>query len=155
MLIDPAELARFEASATNAGATFVERMLMDTPAASVARFHRRGQSEPGDPWHEHVRTIVAAQGGDAVLAQNHAALEGLLAERPDAVLITSSEGAIDQTYRAHRDVELTQGQIPMRATYSPILPATRSASSRARHAAVGAAAVPNAVRLPGTPVARP
>ncbi|MGZ4457747.1 MAG: hypothetical protein ACXVW9_01435 [Nocardioidaceae bacterium] len=100
MLIDPAELARFEASATNAGATFIERMLMDTPAASVARFHRRGQSEPGDPWHEHVRTIVAAQGGDAVLAQNHAALEGLLAERPDAVLITSSEGAIDQTYRA-------------------------------------------------------
>jgi hypothetical protein len=62
MLIDPVELARFEESATNAGAQFIERMLMDTPTASVARFHRRGQSELEDPWHDHVRTIVAAQG---------------------------------------------------------------------------------------------
>jgi hypothetical protein len=46
-----------------------------------------------------VRTIVAAEGGDAMLAQNHAALERLLAERPNAVLIASSEGAIEQTYR--------------------------------------------------------
>lgn len=63
MLIDPVELARFEESANNAGAQLIERVLMDTPTASVARFHRRGQSEPEDPWHDHVRTIVAAQGG--------------------------------------------------------------------------------------------
>jgi predicted kinase len=100
MLIDPAELARFEACATNAGARFVERLLIDTRDASVARFHRRGDSEPDDRWHEHVRTIVEAEGGDAVLVRNHAALEGLLAERPGMVLITSSEGAIDQTYRS-------------------------------------------------------
>lgn len=100
MLIDPTELARFEAAATNVGAQFVERVLMDTPDASVARFHRRGQSEPEDPWHDQVRTIVSAEGGDAVLAHNHAALERLLAERPDAVLVPSSEGAIEQTYRA-------------------------------------------------------
>jgi hypothetical protein len=47
-----------------------------------------------------VRTIVAAEGGDGMLAQNHAALERVLAERPDAVLITSPEGAIEQTYRS-------------------------------------------------------
>src|SRR5690349_4903452 len=41
MLIDPDELARFEACATNAGAQFVERILMDGPDASIARFHRR------------------------------------------------------------------------------------------------------------------
>jgi predicted kinase len=100
MLVDPVELARFEESATNAGAQFIERMLMDTPTASVERFHRRGQSEPGDPWHDHVRTIVAAEGGDAMLANQHAALDRLLVERPDAVVVDSVEGEIEQTYRS-------------------------------------------------------
>ncbi len=98
MSIDPVELSRFEESATHAGAQFIERMLMDTPAASVARFHRRGQSEHEDPWHDHVRTLVAAQGGDAMLAHKHAALERLLVQRPDAVVVTSSEGELEQTY---------------------------------------------------------
>jgi len=100
MLIDPVELARFEDSATSAGAHFVERMLMDTPTASVARFHRRGESGPEDPWHDHVRTIVAAQGGDAMLAHTHAALDHLLVERPDAVVVDSIEGEIEETYRS-------------------------------------------------------
>ena len=100
MLFNPFELARFEESATNAGAQFIERMLMDTPSASVARFHRRGDSGPDDPWHDHVRAIVADLGGDSVLADNHAALELLLAERPAAVVVNSSEGEIEQTYRS-------------------------------------------------------
>lgn len=73
---------------------------MDTPTASVERCHRRGQSEPEDPWHDHVRTMVAAQGGEAMLAHMHAALERLLVERPDAVVVNSSEGEIEQTYRS-------------------------------------------------------
>ncbi len=100
MLVDPLELARFEEAATNAGAVLVERMLMDTPDAAVARFHRRGRSEPEDPWHESVRAIVAAEGGDEMLLRTHAALERLLAGRPDAVLVTSNEGEVDRTYRA-------------------------------------------------------
>ena len=98
MLIDPAELARFEACASGAGAQFVERMLMDTRAASVARFHRRGESETGDQWHHQVRTIVAANGGDDELARCHAALEHLARQRPDAVVIPSAEGAVEETY---------------------------------------------------------
>ncbi|HET7069421.1 MAG TPA: AAA family ATPase [Nocardioides sp.] len=100
MLMNPVELARFERAATNAGAQFIERMLMDTPSASVARFHRRGRSEPADPWHDQVRTIVAEEGGDAMLAATHAALERLLAERPAALVVTSIEGEIEKTYRA-------------------------------------------------------
>jgi hypothetical protein len=99
LLVDLDELVRFEQCATDAGAQFVERVLMDTSADSVARFHRRGQTEPEDPWHEHIRTIVAAEGGDALLADNHAALERILAVRPDAVMVTSVEGEIKQTYR--------------------------------------------------------
>ena len=98
MLLDPNELARFEACAVGVGAQYVERVLMDTPAASVARFHRRGAAEPEDPWHDRVRAIVAAAGGDEELRRCHAAFEGLLPERPDAVVITSVEGDVDQTY---------------------------------------------------------
>jgi predicted kinase len=99
MLIDPGELARFETAAANAGAEFVERVLMDTATESVARFHRRGRSEPEDPWHDHVRTVVAGEGGDARLAQSYDALQRLLETRSNAVLIDSREGEIEETYR--------------------------------------------------------
>ncbi len=98
MLIDPRELARFEASAIGVGAQFVERFLMDTAAATIERFHRRGASDAEDPWHDQVRSIVAASGGDDVLTRCHAALERLLPERPNAVVIASAEGAIAETY---------------------------------------------------------
>jgi predicted kinase len=98
MLINPAELARFEACATGVGAQFVERVLMDTPANCVTRFHRRGVAEREDPWHGQVRAIVAANGGDDELARCYAALESLLAERPDAVVIMSTDGAVEETY---------------------------------------------------------
>ena len=100
MLGNPTEVARFEAAATGIGAQFIERVLMDaSAAAAVARFARRGASEAHDPWHDHVRAIVAANGGDAALAAYHAALERLLQERPSAVAIKSIEGATEDTYQ--------------------------------------------------------
>lgn len=99
MLVDPGELARFEAAAGRAGAVFVERFLVDSEASAVARFHRRGQSE-ADPWHDRVRAIVAAEGGDRLLVDYHAGLERLRAARPDAVAVWSHEGEVDATYRA-------------------------------------------------------
>jgi predicted kinase len=99
MLVDPAELARFEAAATGVGAEFVERVLMDVRASAVARFERRGEAESDDPWHDQVREIVAANGGDAALAGYHAGLERLLAVRPGALVIQSVEGAVEDTYR--------------------------------------------------------
>jgi len=99
MLVDPGELALFEAAATGVGAELVERVLTDTSAAAVARFGRRGAAETHDPWHDHVRAIVAANGGDAALVEYHARLERLVAERPSAIVISSEEGAVDDTYR--------------------------------------------------------
>ena len=98
MVIAPTEVARFEACAIRGGDQFVERVLMDAPAASVARFHRRGASTAEDPWHDQVRAIVAANGGDDELTRCHAALERLLPERPDAVVIVSADGAVEETY---------------------------------------------------------
>lgn len=103
MLINPAELARFEAAATDAGAQFVERVLMDSASATVARFHRRGGVANEDPWHDQVRAIVAARGGDQLVARFHADLERLITDRPDWVVIPSVEGELDQTYRAFVD----------------------------------------------------
>jgi hypothetical protein len=100
MLVNPTELARFEACAINVGGQFIERVFMDTPAASVARFHRRGASEAEDPWHDQVRPIVAANGGDEVLTRYYAALQRLLPARPNAVVIVSADGAVEQTYCA-------------------------------------------------------
>jgi hypothetical protein len=102
MLVDPIELARFEACAVDVGAQFVERFLMDTPAAPVARFHRRGASEAEEVWHDQVRAIVAANGGDDALTRYHAALERLLPERPNAVVIVSAENATGETYSSLR-----------------------------------------------------
>jgi predicted kinase len=99
MLINPVEVARFSACATDAGAEFVERFLMDSASSSVARFTRRG-SGSADPWHDQVRSIVAANGGEAELRRCHAGLEKLLLSRPSAVVIASVEGSADETYES-------------------------------------------------------
>ena len=67
--------------------------------SAVARFTRRGASEAHDPWHDQVRAIVAANGGEAALARYHAGLERLVRERTSAVVIQSEEGAVEDTYR--------------------------------------------------------
>ena len=64
MLIDPTELARFEACAIRVGAQFVERVLMDTPATSwrdsTAAGHRRqrirGTPRCGPSWQRTAGT---------------------------------------------------------------------------------------------------
>lgn len=99
LLVNPVELARIEACALRVDARFVERFLMDDVQQAVRRFNRRGDNQPADSWHAQVRAIVAEEGGDEVLERYHAALEQLIVERPDAVVIQSSEGAVEATYR--------------------------------------------------------
>ncbi|UUZ58150.1 ATP-binding protein [Nocardioides sp. B-3] len=51
MLVRPSQVALFSGCATDVGAEFVERFLMDSAASSVARFTRRGTGS-ADPWHD-------------------------------------------------------------------------------------------------------
>jgi predicted kinase len=99
MLVDPAELSRFESCAVRADARFVERFLLDDVERAVARFNRRGETDLEDPWHTEVRAIVAAEGGEKALRCYYSGLQLLLEQRPDAVVIQSKEGAVDATYR--------------------------------------------------------
>lgn len=97
LLVDPAELALFEACATRTGAAFVERYLIADVDRAVDRFARRGESAAREPWHDQVRDIIAAKGSDAALARSHAAVLSLLEQRPAAVVVRS-EGDVDGTY---------------------------------------------------------
>ena len=99
MLADPSEVQRFESCATRAKARFVERFLMDESERAVERFDRRGEADPSDPWHAQVRDIIAAGGGEAELRRWYRALQELLARRPEAIVVHSVEGAIDDTYQ--------------------------------------------------------
>lgn len=99
MLLDPAEVTRFEDCAVDAGAQFIERWLMDEPDAAATRFYRRGQDEPQNPWHTQVQDIVAANGGRHALAGYHSDLKQLLTQRPTAVVVDSIDGEIEATYQ--------------------------------------------------------
>lgn len=100
LLVDPVQVELFSGCATDVGAEFVERFLMDTETSSVSRFARRGEGAAPDPWHDQVRAVVAANGGESELARCHAGLEKLILARPNAVVIASSDGRVDQAFES-------------------------------------------------------
>lgn len=99
LLTDLAEISKFEACAARTDAQFIERLLMTDRERSVARFNRRGETGPHDPWHSQVESLVAAQGGDEALRTWHSALRALPDHRPDAMVIESPDGAVEDTYQ--------------------------------------------------------
>jgi predicted ABC-type ATPase len=93
------EIERIETVARDSDAVFCEVVLMDTKERSVERFNRRGKN--GElPWHRQVQQIVERGGGQAFLARMHDQLTAVLAARPDAIVVRSAPGAIQQTYEA-------------------------------------------------------
>ena len=91
------EIERFEMVAHDSGAAFCEVVLMDAKERSVERFNRRGEN--GElPWHRQVQQIVERGGGLSFLARMHDQLTAVLAARPDAIVVPSAAGAIEQTY---------------------------------------------------------
>ena len=92
------EIGRFERVARESGAGFREVFVMDGRQRSVERFFRRGAGEQ-DPWHDQVRRVVEQQGGPTALATMYDQLGEVLAARPDAEVLTSTEGEVEATYR--------------------------------------------------------
>ena len=99
LLTDPAEVSLFESCAVRTNARFIERILMDSPERSVERFNLRAETDPATSWHSQVQAIVAAQGGEYALRDRHTALQALPEQRPNAMIIESSEGAVEDTFQ--------------------------------------------------------
>ena len=90
-----AELAAFEEVAGDVGAGFIEIVLLDDKAAAISRFNDR-QDETD--WGRHNRELVESLGGDELLSQMHDRLLDLVEQRPDAIVLHSQAGAVQQTY---------------------------------------------------------
>ena len=92
------EIERFEAVAHDSGAVFCELVLMDAKQRSLERFDRRGENDEL-PWHRYAQEVVERNGGRAFLAGMHDQLTAVIAARPDAIVVPSVAGAIQQTYQ--------------------------------------------------------
>lgn len=95
------EVERFETAAREGGGTFVHVVLMDDVEGSVRRFAERSGA---DPWHEQVKRVVAAAGGERVLRESHRQVREVVASRPEARVVASVDGDEDATYAALLDV---------------------------------------------------
>ncbi|OLP53184.1 hypothetical protein BJM39_01945, partial [Salmonella enterica subsp. enterica serovar Javiana] len=73
----------FEQAAVDAGAGFVEVVLLDDRTGSLERFDRR---DDDSPWGRHNRRLVADQGGTEFLAQMYDRLLEVVERRPRAVV---------------------------------------------------------------------
>ncbi|MFT4108943.1 AAA family ATPase [Propionicimonas sp.] len=93
----PDAIAAFERTATLNGARFVELVLLAGRAESIARFENRSDRSE---WDVHNRALVARHGGAAFLGEMYDTVPGVLAARPDAVVVPSRSGAVEDTYAA-------------------------------------------------------
>jgi predicted kinase len=91
-------ITMFERLAHEHGAEFREVVLLDDRAASIARFQDRLR-DTDDPWVRHFHRIVERRGGPAELGTSYDQLMDVLRQRPDAVIVRSVAGAVDQTYQ--------------------------------------------------------
>ena len=94
LIVKAEGLRMFEAAARAAEASFHEIVLMDDREGAVARFRGRPNT------HGSILAAVKAGGGDQMLRDYYDELVELVSERPDAVLVTSTFGAVEETYAA-------------------------------------------------------
>jgi predicted kinase len=93
----PEEISALEDLARERGAAFREVVLLDDRDSAIERFDRRARDD-GDPYIQHMRRHVARRGGAARLGAMHDALLDLLRLLPDATVVPSRAGAVEETY---------------------------------------------------------
>jgi predicted kinase len=95
-LAEAGEIEAIEKLARDHGATFREVVLLDDRDAAVERFERRAP-ESVDPWVRHHYRLVAQRGGPAFLGAMYDRLLEVVRSRPDAVVVPSAAGAVEET----------------------------------------------------------
>lgn len=94
---DVAELSRFEQVAAETDATFLEVVLMDERASAIKRFRAR---DDGSEWARHNAALVEGLGGDLFLGALYDQLLEVVAARPQATVVRSVAGQVEQTHAA-------------------------------------------------------
>jgi predicted kinase len=91
------EITALEELARENGARFREVVLLDAREAAAERFDQRAR-EDDDPWIQHHHRNVVLLGGSEVLGLMYDNLMEVLCMRPEAVVVPSAAGAVDETY---------------------------------------------------------
>ncbi|GIF75620.1 AAA family ATPase [Asanoa siamensis] len=91
------EITTLEELARGQGAGFVEIVLLDDRQASIERFAHRARDDD-DPWVRHHQRFVEQRGGTAFLGSMYDDLLEVLRQRPLAVVVPSTAGAVRETY---------------------------------------------------------
>jgi predicted kinase len=91
------EITGFEKLAREHGAAFREIVLLDDRHAAIERFNRRAH-DSDDPWIRHHHRLIELSGGPVALGAMYDNLVEVVRLRPDAVVVPSTAGAVQETY---------------------------------------------------------
>ena len=93
----PEEISALEELAREQGAVFREVVLLDERSVAIERFDRRARDDD-DPYIQYMHHHVGSRGGGARLGAMYDALLDLLRLLPDATVVPSTAGAVEETY---------------------------------------------------------
>ncbi|MCS7476981.1 ATP-binding protein [Umezawaea endophytica] len=91
------DITSFEEFVRSHGADFREVVLLDDREAAVERFNHRAR-DSDDPWIRHHHRLIELGGGPVVLGTMYDDLLEVLRLRPNAVVVPSVAGAVEETY---------------------------------------------------------
>jgi predicted kinase len=91
------EITSFEQFVREHGADFREVVLLDDREGSIERFNRRAR-DSDDLWIRHHHRLIGLGGGPVVLGTMYDNLLQVVRLRPNAVVVPSVVGAVEQTY---------------------------------------------------------
>ncbi|WP_041290294.1 AAA family ATPase [Kribbella flavida] len=91
------EITALEDLARANGASFREVVLLDDREAAAERFDDRAR-DTDDHWVQHHHRLVALRGGSVLLGAMYDNLVEILRLRPEAVVVRSRAGAVQETY---------------------------------------------------------
>jgi predicted kinase len=91
------EITTLERLAREHGADFREVVLLDDREAAIERFNRRAR-DSDDPWIRHHHRLIELGGGLVVLGTMYDNLLEVVRLCPEAVVVPSVVGAVQETY---------------------------------------------------------
>jgi hypothetical protein len=92
------EITGLETLARSCGAGFREVILLDDRQAAIDRFNRRAR-DSDDPWVRHHHRLIELGGGSVVLGEMYDNLVEVARLIPEAVVVPSAAGAVEETYK--------------------------------------------------------